>query len=164
MRRGRPAAPGELWFAIFGDAYFTVAARRVRHALAASGAPVWSYLFAFPSATRNPALGACHMLEIPFVFGTTDATADLAELVGVTRDVAELSRSLIAAWSAFAHDGAPGGIGGTQWPQWSAASGSTVVLDEGPIVVDDGERPELQTLESHLDPSAQGVRVKVALR
>ena len=54
------------------DWFFRVPAIRVAEARDASGAGplTWMYRFDYPGPDRNHELGACHGVEIPFVFGT----------------------------------------------------------------------------------------------
>jgi para-nitrobenzyl esterase len=48
-------------------------------------------------------LGACHCIELPFVFGTLPAWREAPMLAGAAP--ADLVRSTQSAWSAFARDG-----------------------------------------------------------
>ncbi|MFI1735151.1 carboxylesterase/lipase family protein [Streptomyces acidicola] len=75
------------------------------------GAPSYVYEFAWPS--NAPGLGACHALELGFVFDTghMPASAKLAG-EGAPQDLAD---TMHAAWVRFAADGNPG------WPAWDAS-------------------------------------------
>jgi para-nitrobenzyl esterase len=69
------------------------------------------YEFAWPST--HPGLGACHALELGFVFDTHQAP-ESAKLAGRGAP-AELAEAMHAAWVRFAVDGDPG------WRPWDAS-------------------------------------------
>ena len=63
------AGPGQLWAAILGDWHFGMPAVRLAEARAAAPAATFVHEFCWPS-TAIPGLGACHGLDLPFVFDT----------------------------------------------------------------------------------------------
>ncbi|MEV6622473.1 carboxylesterase family protein [Amycolatopsis sp. NPDC051106] len=65
--------------------------------------------FRYEFEWRAPDLGACHGMELPFVFDSLDASAGL---VG-DHPPAELARDVNAAWTRFAATGDPGWAEGT---------------------------------------------------
>jgi para-nitrobenzyl esterase len=73
-----------------------------------AAAPSYVYEFAWPSGV--PGLGACHALEVGFVFGTGDVP-DSMKLAGEDTPQ-ELADAMHTAWVRFAVDGDPG------WPAW----------------------------------------------
>ena len=78
--------------------------------LQAASAPTFTYKFAWPSPALNGDLGACHAIELPFVFDNT-AMASLhgtSGLLGEEVAPAELASSMHAAWVKFAKQGNPG--------------------------------------------------------
>ncbi|MEE4362211.1 MAG: carboxylesterase family protein [Pseudomonadales bacterium] len=79
-------------------------------------APTWNYLFSWASPALRGRLGACHALEIPFVFGTLDAPG-MDRFAGSGPDAEALSAEMIAAWSAFARGGDPAAAIG-DWLPW----------------------------------------------
>ena len=64
------------------------------------------YEFAWRSPKFEGKLGACHALEIPFVFDTLDKEG-YEELMG-TEPPQQLADAMHAAWVAFATSGNPG--------------------------------------------------------
>ncbi|WP_181774342.1 carboxylesterase/lipase family protein [Amycolatopsis pittospori] len=64
--------------------------------------------FRYEFEWRSPALGACHGLELPFVF---DSLSTATSLVG-DNPPADLARELNSAWTRFAATGSPG------WPEY----------------------------------------------
>ncbi len=64
------ADPADLYVAIQGDWFCRVPARRVLDARAGARARTHAYEFAWRPPTFGGRLGACHTLEVPFVFDT----------------------------------------------------------------------------------------------
>jgi para-nitrobenzyl esterase len=81
------------------DLMFTVPAHRLAQVVRASGHTALVYRFAWP--TPVAALGACHVLDVPFVFGTLATAADLTG----PQPPAQLAETMRAAWVAFATSG-----------------------------------------------------------
>jgi para-nitrobenzyl esterase len=75
------------------------------------------------------ALGACHGLDVPLVFGNL-SSGQPALLIGTTpsAEAEALSTWIRAAWTAFAADGDPG------WPAYDAEQRLTQLLDTRPAV------------------------------
>jgi para-nitrobenzyl esterase len=124
------ASAGEVLSAVLGDFTFRIPAVRMAEARAAHGAPTYVYSFDWPSPALDGRLGACHALEIPFVF---DSLA--GGLIGGGEEEAprRLVDAVHGAWVAFARDGDPG-------PHWPAYGADRAVLRfdaEGPEVVQD---------------------------
>ncbi|MDT9698920.1 carboxylesterase family protein [Streptomyces sp. P17] len=76
----------------------------------ADARPDTSYVYEFAWPSNRPGLGACHALELGFVFDTGDAP-ESAKLAGEGAP-AELSEAMHRAWVRFAEDGNPG------WQHW----------------------------------------------
>ncbi|HUA29927.1 MAG TPA: carboxylesterase/lipase family protein [Streptosporangiaceae bacterium] len=106
-RANRPAAaPGDVLCAVLTDRYFRIPALSVARARRGAAAPTYLYEFAWPSPVGG--LGACHSLEIPFVFD--NLLAEGAEPAIGPEPPAALAERMHAAWISFARDGNPG------WP------------------------------------------------
>ena len=111
-RAARPDdSPGEVLAAMLTDRSFRLPALAVAEARSAwqatakgPQAPTYVYEFAWPSPVIG--LGACHSLEIPFVFD--NLSADGAELALGAAPPQALADRMHAAWVAFACDGDPG--------------------------------------------------------
>ena len=107
---GADASPGEALTRVMNELVFHGPARRLAQAHAGTGA---GRTFAYDFAWRSPAfggrLGACHGLELPFVFGTLAAASGPDAMLG-ERPPQAVSDAMRAAWVAFAHSGDPG------WP------------------------------------------------
>ncbi len=97
--------------------------RRPLHRLA-DARPGSSYVYEFAWPSNLPGLGACHALELGFVFDTGDEP-DSAKLAG--RDTPrELADAMHGAWVRFAVEGDPG------WQAWDATHPVRVFGDGRP--------------------------------
>ena len=67
----------------------------------------YQYFFTWCSPARRGTLGACHALELPFVFGTLDAPT-MDRFAGNGPEAEALSARMMDAWIAFARSGEPG--------------------------------------------------------
>ena len=67
--RGEATEPLDLYAAVASDWIFRVPSARIAEAHASCGGRTFAYLFDWESALGH-ALGSCHALELPFVFGT----------------------------------------------------------------------------------------------
>jgi para-nitrobenzyl esterase len=110
----RSRSLGDAWNAIISDWMYAVPTIRVAEAREANSARTHLYEFAWPSPACDGRVGACHGLELPFVFGTLD---DPEAKVLVGEDLpAALSAEVRAVWTGFA-SGA-----GAAWPAYTTAS------------------------------------------
>ncbi len=111
-RSNRPAAtPGDILAALLTDKFFRLPALAIAEARSSGPAPTYVYEFAWPSPVGG--LGACHSLEVPFVFDNLSAVG--AELVIGTDHPKRLADQMHQAWTGFARGGGPG------WPAFDDA-------------------------------------------
>ncbi|GAA4134229.1 carboxylesterase/lipase family protein [Actinomadura keratinilytica] len=110
--------PGELLAAIITDSMFRIPANRLAEAHAAH-APTWMYEFAWRSP--RPDLGACHALELGFVFDNLHS-ADTEGMAG-PNPPQRLADAMHRAWVDFAAHGDPG------WPRFDADARRVKVFD-----------------------------------
>jgi para-nitrobenzyl esterase len=147
----RPGASDEqLFAAVAGDASFWLPAIRLAEAQAAAGGAIRMYSFDWVSPVQQGQLGACHALEVPFVFGTLDCPGLLGD-----NPPAELSAKIRSAWARFARTGDPGGGALPHWPHYETEHRQVMQLDLSPSVQLD-PRAEERRLWEH-------VQQKVAL-
>ncbi|KPI18423.1 Acetylcholinesterase [Actinobacteria bacterium OK074] len=78
----------------------------------ADARPGSAYVYEFAWPSPRPGLGACHALELGFVFDTGEAP-ESAKLAG-EHPPRELADAMHSAWVRFAEHGDPG------WPAWNA--------------------------------------------
>jgi para-nitrobenzyl esterase len=100
--RGESTAPGEILTAIQSDLMFRVPALSLASAQEANGRPSYAYLFNWKSPVMDGILGACHALEIGFVFGNHEDS-----FCGTGPEADALSHKIQSAWAAFARTGSP---------------------------------------------------------
>lgn len=128
-RSGRASTePVELFDAIESDRTFRIPAIRLAEAQRPHQPNTWSYLFCWESPARRGALGACHALELPFMFGTLDAPT-MDRFAGKGPDAQRLSTRMMDAWLAFARSGDPNGGDLPRWDPYDAKRRATLVFD-----------------------------------
>jgi len=162
--RGESVEPRDLWTAIGAEFVFRVGTVRLADAHAAAAAPgtgTFAYLFTWESPIFGGALGACHALEVPFVFGAV-RTAGIQGFTGGGEPALALSAAMRQAWAAFARTGVPAsgpeGSDPVPWPQWDAARRPTTVLGpwpggDGPVHrADDPRGGELDAVSAVVGP------------
>ncbi|MFF5784946.1 carboxylesterase/lipase family protein [Streptomyces sp. NPDC012693] len=127
-RRGEK--PGEVLGALATDKLLRIPLNALADARLRRGAPAGTYLYEF--AWRSPVLGlgACHALELGFVFDTLG----LPETRALTGPDAprDLAAAMHAAWVAFAATGDPG------WRRWDRGR---PVMTFGPVLPSVVEAP-----------------------
>ena len=100
---------------------------------AQGGAPVYKYLFTWPSPAFGGRFAAVHGVDVSLVFHRSDS---IMHGNGVPRAKA-LAGELASAWVNFARTGDPNGPGVPAWPAYTADKRSTLVLGDTTEVVDD---------------------------
>jgi para-nitrobenzyl esterase len=126
-RRNRPGATsGMIAAAILTDGFYRVPALR----LAAAHPNSYVYEFAWRSHAFDGQLGACHAMELPFVFDALDDAETAAMLGGSAPQ--ELATEMHATWVRFAKTGDPG------WSRYSVENRVSMRFDEpSRLTVDD---------------------------
>ena len=126
------AAPGDLLADALTDWWVRVPAIRLADAHASASAATYMYEFDWPSPAFGGRLGACHGLEIPFVFDTLDLGRNqmLGGALG-EHPPQELADAVHAAWVSFATDGDPG------WPRYDLGHRYVMRLATEPSLVED---------------------------
>jgi carboxylesterase type B len=134
-RRG--ASPGDLLAAILTDWYWRIPAIRLADAHARAGSATYMYEFAWRSPELNGLFGACHALEIAFVFDTLAKGFEpmLGPLLGPAPPQ-RLADTMHAAWVSFATGGDTG------WPKYDLGRRATMRFDTTSEVVDDPRSAE----------------------
>jgi para-nitrobenzyl esterase len=103
-----------------------------------------TYMYLWTWDSRAHGLGACHAIELPFVFGHLTGTT--SESFTGPNPPAALSRRVQAAWTAFATTGNPSVAGETVWPRYTEATRATLLLDDGPWRVVNDPKAEARRL------------------
>jgi para-nitrobenzyl esterase len=150
--RGERVEPGDLWFAIESDRTMRHPAMQLAALQAAHQPEIYAYLFTWPSPAMGGLFGACHALELPFLFGTLGHPL-LRPFTGKGPEAQALAAHIQDAWIAFAHTGRPGHPGIGDWPAYDAARRRTMILDRQCRVEATPREPERRFWES-LAPEA----------
>lgn len=112
-RRGEDTSPPELLTAITSDLMFRMPSLQLIEAQRRHNSHVFNYLFTYRSPVMGGIFGACHALEMGFVFGTHD------DLFCGTGEIADrLSETIQDAWTTFAKTGRPGCRSTGDWPPY----------------------------------------------
>ncbi|MHB8104186.1 MAG: carboxylesterase/lipase family protein [Dehalococcoidales bacterium] len=123
-KRGESTTPAEIFTAIFGDLMFRMPGVRLVEAQQANQQAAYNYLFTWKSPAMGGVLGACHGLEISFVFGNL---IDMFSGTGPEAD--KLAKCMQDAWLAFAHTGDPSCESIGKWPAYGSKR-MTMILDK----------------------------------
>lgn len=131
-KRGVEPTPAAISSAIQTDMMFRIPALRTIEARCHNNEEAYSYIFTWKSPVMNGIFGACHALEIGFVFGTADST-----FCGSGPDVDKLSDEIQIAWTNFARTGNPGSNSLGEWKpycgkRYTMLLGKISYLDEAP--------------------------------
>lgn len=130
------ADPTGLWSAVRTDLVFRIPAVRLAEAAHERGSTVHAYRFSFRSRAFGGRLGACHAIELPFVFGGVESPVGRAFL-GDGPPPVDLQHAVMDAWVAFARTGDPAHPGLGDWPAWDPVRRATMDLAEPPAVLQD---------------------------
>lgn len=125
------ASPGDVASAILTDAGFRSPTARLAAAQHAAGGRVQVYEFGWQTPVAG--LGACHALELAFVFDTLDGAR---AIVGDAAPAA-LATQLHRAWVGF------GSTGDAGWPAWTPERPAVMVFDVESSVVEGPRADEL---------------------
>ena len=123
------ASAGDLYTAVITDWFFRIPALRLAEAGVAHGQPTYLYEFAWRTPQLEGRLGACHALELAFVFDNLHQSENRG-LVGPAGPQ-ELATAMHKAWVDFATTGNPG------WPAYNLAQRPTMVFNTESQVVSD---------------------------
>lgn len=117
-----PANMEESILAATRDALYGWTAQRLIRKQAARRVPSFLYYFdhGYP-AEDSAGLHAFHASELPFVFGTLEATTQNWPKIPRTPKETSLSDAMIGYWTSFARTGKPGAANQPDWPAWGPA-------------------------------------------
>jgi para-nitrobenzyl esterase len=120
-KRGEPVTAFEIYSALSTDVMFRKTAIRIAEAQCRHAAGGYNYLFCWKSPAAGGRLGACHALEVGFVFGNYDAAFGGS---GPAAD--KLSHEMQDAWISFAHTGNPSCRSLGEWPPYIPGRASMI--------------------------------------
>jgi para-nitrobenzyl esterase len=130
---------GDLFTNIVTDWFFRIPALRLAEARVAHNEPAYMYEFAWRSPQFGGRLGACHALELAFVFDNLHQDSNKSMLgPAAPQAIADVMH---AAWIAFATGGDPG------WPRYDLTRRATMRFDTISQVMDDPHAVERKLWE-----------------
>ncbi|OLZ65734.1 carboxylesterase [Streptomyces sp. IMTB 2501] len=148
-RDGFPAAgPEELYELVNADWLFRMPTLRLAQAHTTAGGRTHVYELTWPAPGLGGALGACHGLDVPLVFGNL-GSGQPALLIGEppSPETEALSARIRTAWTAFAADGDPG------WPGYDLEQRLVQLFDTRPAVTAYPEETSRQLWQDHTFPA-----------
>lgn len=140
IERVRQTRPGCSALDALSDAqtanYFGDGVKKFALAVANGSGNAWVYRFDWAAA--GSAFGACHGIELPFVFGTFEAFAKAPMLGGVDEKKKALSAVVRSAIVKFVRDGTPAG---DSLPPWQKFTDSAPVFLQVNTIIGSGWIP-----------------------
>jgi len=141
--RGDSTAPLEVFAAIHTDRTFRIPAVRLAEAQARHQRRTYMYRVDWESPMLGGVLGACHAVELPFVFGSY-ALPGGDQFAGKGPEVEALSARMMDAWLAFARSGDPG------FPAYDDEKRTTMIFGRECGTQDDPQGAERKIWEGRL--------------
>ena len=132
----RDLGANERWVSLQSDRIFHYPATRLADAQSAHQARTFAYLFEWTLPLIGGGLGACHGLDLPFVFGATRGGILRLGLVA-DRTAGRLADVMQDAWVAFARTGEPAADKLPDWPAYETHRRYTMTLGGSRGVVKD---------------------------
>lgn len=117
----------EIATAILTDVMFRISTTELLEAQSKHQKNTYNYLFTWPSPGFGGNLGACHAIEIPFVFNNLDIPG-MDRFSGTGAEAEELSEKIMDAWISFSRTGNPNHDGLPEWPPYDAKNRATMFL------------------------------------
>ena len=145
--KGLPTGNLDMQDAINSDQRFRVNATRLALAQVQHQPHTYVYLFTHASPARRGALGSCHALEMPFVFGTVKHESQ-ARFAGEGPGVDALSNAMMECWLAFAKSDDPSCKAIGAWPAYNEKDRPTMIFDTPTRVENDPFGEERAALEA----------------
>ncbi len=119
--------PKELLDSIVTDLMFRVATLQILETQSKYQPNTYNYLFTWETSVYKGNLGACHALELPFIFNTLEEPG-MKALVGNATNTGNLCENMMDAWLSFAHSGNPNHDGIPHWPAYDKKSRATLLF------------------------------------
>jgi para-nitrobenzyl esterase len=139
--RGGQTSPFEVWSAFQSARIFHYPASILSESQSNARGTAYAYLFTWRPPALRRTLGACHALDIPFIFGLTNHPI-ARPLTGLAASAARLSRRMQHAWINFARSGEPGHESLPAWEHYDAGTRTTMVFGRDCYLADAPLEPE----------------------
>jgi len=139
-------APDLAWIDMQGDRVFRIPA--LRQAEAQVGVPVWMYRFDWASPAFGAQLGACHGIEMPFVWNGPHTPFAHFLLGDAIAEIQPLIDRIHSTWATFIRTGNPTSAAFVDWPRYDLSHRTTMLLNEVSQIVDDPQAELLPLWEN----------------
>jgi para-nitrobenzyl esterase len=139
--RSAGGSPEELYDEVHSDWLFRMPSL---HLAEAHTGPVHLYELTWQAPGLGGALGACHGLDVPLVFGNLTSGQPAVLLGDDLAEAETVSAQMRSSWTRFATDGHPG------WPPYDAERRLTRVFDTEPAVVSYPEEASRRIWQDHV--------------
>ena len=133
--RGDGPSAYDLYCAIETDRVFRIPAVRLAEAQSAHQPQTHSYLVTWEAQAMDGKLGACHGVDLPFVFGMVGSKA-AGIFAGSGPDARRLQEEMFNAWLGFARSGDPNHDALCPWPRHDDARRATMFFGSDTHVED----------------------------
>lgn len=132
--RGKETLPWQILSAIQTDIFFRIPTMEIVEAYTSFGKPVFLYLFTWASPLLDGLVGACHTLELGFIFGNYND-----KFCGAGPLADRLSLKMQDAWTSFARYGNPSCESIGIWPEYGTEKkimilGKETYIEENPLI------------------------------
>ena len=150
--RGGRATSFEVWCAYQSARVFHWPAEELARAQAHAGGRVHNYLFSWAPPGLRYSVGACHTIDIPFVFGllSLPGFSTLGLIPGLMTHAQRLSSRMQDAWVGFMRRGEPDHVELPRWDLYEPEHRASMRLDRQCGMVDRPLEGELDLIESWL--------------
>jgi para-nitrobenzyl esterase len=128
------ASAAELWTSFLTDQRFHMPDFALADARLATSADVWLARISWPSPAMAGGLGACHAIEIPFLF---PGGGNLGGMTGDAGPPPRLAHAIQDAWAAFARHGDPATDALPPWPRYDREQRCVMEFDDDCSVLAD---------------------------
>lgn len=125
----------DMYSAFETDRMFRIPSLRLASAKSGHSDQVYAFCFSWDKGV----FGACHAVDIPFVFGGVDRGIGQI-LTGGGTQAEKLSEKVQACWIAFARSGNPGTDDVGAWPNYDRKTRNVMIFDEEVRVEQDPAR------------------------
>ncbi|GLV55095.1 carboxylesterase [Dictyobacter sp. S3.2.2.5] len=131
------------WMDIVTDRVFRIPALRLAEKQLPHAPAIWMYRFDWPSPAFGGRLGACHALEIPFVWHSLHI--ELSQLfIEESPAASPIADTMHAVWTAFIRDGNPQTDALPDWPRYQLDERLTMLFNEQQQLAYDPQGAERQ--------------------
>jgi para-nitrobenzyl esterase len=127
-RKGKESIePQDIMDAIISDFAFRIPSIRLAEIQSTQQTNTYMYLFNWKSTAFDGKLGACHALELPFVFGLL-SEQEIGFFPGKNEETERISTNMMDCWTSFARKGNPNHDNVPKWPSYDSENRSTMLF------------------------------------